>query len=98
MGMVVVILHIIFAEVNSRFRTGCRTRLSHYLQSSLLTLDAPRVLSLPKLHPSMFVLVKCRNAPEREALVAVLEKDNSNVGEHLSVIKVGPSNEPVFST
>ena len=47
-----------FAEVNPRFWTGCWTRLSHYLQSSLLILDAPRVLFLSKLHPSMCVLVK----------------------------------------
>ena len=57
-GMAIVLLHIIFAKVNPRFRTGCRTCLCRYLQSSLLTLDAPRVLSLSKLHPSMFVLVK----------------------------------------
>ena len=52
------LLHIIFAEVNPRFQTRCRTRLSRYLQSSLLTLVVPRVLSLSMLHPSMFVLVK----------------------------------------
>ena len=46
------------AEVNPRFQTRCRTRLSRYLQNSLLTLDAPWVLSLSKLHPKMFVLVK----------------------------------------
>ena len=37
---------------------GIQTRLSRYLQSSSLTLDAPRVLSLSKLHPAMFILVK----------------------------------------
>ena len=58
MGMAVVLLHIIFVEVNSRFQTGCQTRLSCYPHSSLLTLDAPRAMSLPKLQPSMFVLVK----------------------------------------
>ena len=35
-------------------QTGCQTRLSHYPQSSLSTLDAPWVLSLPKPRPSMF--------------------------------------------
>ena len=44
----------------SAIQTGCRTRLSRYPQSSLLTLNAPRVLSLLKLRPSMFVLVKRR--------------------------------------
>ena len=34
------------------------------------------------------------NAPEREALTAVLEMDNSKEGEHLSVAEVGPGNEP----
>ena len=60
MGMAVVLLVIIFVEVNPRFQTRCRAHLSRYLHSSLLTLDAPWVLSLPKLHPSMFVLMKQR--------------------------------------
>ena len=47
-GMVVVLSHIIFMEANSRFHTGCRTRLSHYPQSSSSILDAPQVSSLPK--------------------------------------------------
>ena len=34
------------------------------------------------------------NAPEREALVAVLELDNSEVGEHVSAAEVGSGNEP----
>ena len=58
--MAIVLSHIIFVEANPRFQTGCQTRLSRYPQSSLLTLDAPRVLSLSKLRPSMFVLVKRR--------------------------------------
>ena len=32
-----VLSHIIFVEANPRFQTGCRTRLSCYPQSSLLT-------------------------------------------------------------
>ena len=32
-----VLSHIIFVEANPRFQTGCRTRLSRYPQSSLLT-------------------------------------------------------------
>ena len=37
------------------------------------------------------------NAPEREALAAVLETDNNEVGEHLSVAEVEPGNDSVFS-
>ena len=33
------------------------------------------------------------NAPEREALTAVLETDNSEAGEHLSAVEVGLGNE-----
>ena len=40
---------------------------------------------------------KMMNALEREDPTAVLETDNSEVGKHLSIAKVGPSNEPVFS-
>ena len=38
------------------------------------------------------------NATGREAPAAVLETDNSEVGEHLSVAEVESGNEPVFST
>ena len=37
------------------------------------------------------------NVPEREAPTAVLENNNSKVGEHLSTVEVGPGNEPDFS-
>ena len=37
------------------------------------------------------------NVPEREAPTAVLEIDNSEVGEHLSTVEVGSGNEHVFS-
>ena len=33
------------------------------------------------------------NAPKREAPATVLEKDNSDVGEHLSTAEVGSSNQ-----
>ena len=33
------------------------------------------------------------NAQEREAPAAVLETDNSEAGEHLSAVRVGPGNE-----
>ena len=36
------------------------------------------------------------NAPEREAPPAVLEMDNSKVGEHLSAVEVGSGKEPAF--
>ena len=37
------------------------------------------------------------NVPEREPPTAVLQTDNSKVGEYLSAAEVGPGNEPVFS-
>ena len=37
------------------------------------------------------------NAPERVALAAVPETDNSETGEYFSASKVWPSNEPDFS-
>ena len=37
------------------------------------------------------------NAPAREAPAAVLETDNSEASEHISVVEVGPGNEPDFS-
>ena len=40
---------------------------------------------------------KLINASEKEAPIVVPEMDNSEVGEHLSVAKVGLGNEPVFS-
>ena len=38
------------------------------------------------------------NARDREAPAIALKKDNSDVGEHLSVAEVGLGNEPEFST
>ena len=40
---------------------------------------------------------KAMNALKREAPVVVLETDNSEAGEHLSIAEVGPGNEPDFS-
>ena len=37
------------------------------------------------------------NAPEREAPIVVLEKDNSEAGEHLFAADVGLGDEPDFS-
>ena len=37
------------------------------------------------------------NAPERVALVAVLETNNSKADELLSVVEVGSGKEPTFS-
>ena len=37
------------------------------------------------------------NALEKEAPAAILETDNSEVGEHLSTAEVGLGNKPVFS-
>ena len=42
-------------------------------------------------------LGEATNAPEREAPIAVLEKDNSEAGEHLFAAEVGPGDEPDFS-
>ena len=90
MGMVVVLSHIIFTEANPRFQMGYRTRLSCYPKSSLLTLDAPQVLS-PAEAASIFVHSgEATNALEREALAAVLELDDSEAGEHLSAAEVEP--------
>ena len=44
------------------------------------------------VHPS-----EAMNAPEREALAAVLETDNSEADKHFSAPKVGQGNEPDFS-
>ena len=38
------------------------------------------------------------NVPEREAPATVLKMDNSEAGEHISTIEVGPGNELGFST
>ena len=88
MGMAAVLSHITFVVANPSFQTGCQARPSRYLQSFLLILDAPQVLSLPKLRP---------NASEREAPVAVFETDNSKASKHLSAAKVGSGKEPAFS-
>ena len=92
-----MLLHIIFAEVNPKFQTGCLTRLSHYLRSFFINPRCPPsavpvVAASIDVHPG-----EVTNVPEREAPTAVLEKDDNEADEHLSTAKIGPSNEPVFS-
>ena len=97
MGMDVVLLHIIFSEVNPKFRTRCWTRLSHYLWSFFIN---PRCSSgvVPVSAASIDVCSgEVMNALEREAPTAILEKDNNEVDKHLSVAEVGAGSEPVFS-
>ena len=98
MGMAVVLSHITFVEANPRFQTGCRTRLSLYPQSSLLTLNVP-----PGVVPTEVASIDVRpgeatNTPEREAPATVIETDNSKAGDHLFTAEVGLGNEPDFST
>ena len=95
--MVVMLSHIIFVEVNLWFQTRCQTRLSHYPQSSLSTLDAP-----PGVVPAEAETIDVRTgaamiAPEREVPAAVLGMDISEAGEHLSVAEVELGNEHDFS-
>ena len=94
MGMAVVLSHIIFVGANPRFQMGCQTHRSRYLQSSLLTLDAP--LGIVPTEAASIDVHPCEatKVPKREALPTVLEMDNSEAGEHLSTAEVGPSNVP----
>ena len=54
--------------------------------------------AIPAEAASMDVrLGEVTNAPEREALAAVLETDHSRVGDHLSAAEVGLGKESAFS-
>ena len=78
MVMVVMLSHIIFVEVNPWFQTRCQTRLRRYPQSSLSTLDAHRVLSLPAEAATIDVrLDEAMTALEKEVPVVVLKADIS---------------------
>ena len=96
MGMVVVLLPI-FAEVNSKFRTGCRTHLSHYPRSFFINPRCPLGAALAVAASIDVRSGEVTNASEREAPTVVLEKDNNEAGEHLFAAKVGAGNKPVFS-
>ena len=75
----------------------CRTRLSHYLQSSLSILDAPPGVVSTEAASIDVRPSEVTNVPEREAPASVLEMDHSKVGEHLPTAKVEPGKEPAFS-
>ena len=72
---------------------GCRIRPSRYPQRSLLTHDAPPGTVHGEVASIDVHLGEATNAPEREALVAVLKTDNSEASEHLFATKVGPGNK-----
>ena len=96
MGMAVVLFPI-FTEVNSKFRTGCRTHLSHYPQSFFINPRCPLGVALEVAASIDVRSGEVTNASEREAPAVVLETDNNEVGEHLFVAKVGAGNKPIFS-
>ena len=95
-GYAVVLLHIIFAKVNSKFWTGCLTRLSYYLRSFFINPRCP-LGAIPVVAASIDVRPgEVMNVPKREAPAAILETDHNEEDEHLSTVEVGPGNELVF--